>query len=470
MTLYLTSEMVDRGAMYPVGGKLYEADWSFPTTFRYISLLWSDKEYREEYEKGEWEYDSDEEYEMTEFGGEIKKRPYGDKYDEWEKRKIEKWWVTFGKMWLDGSYDRENMTFPYKIINPEAPDYMLVVACRFTSHGNYYTDMIWETEGINDDDYLLGEELGILTPRNASEIKEDVDFNKMIDEKEEMDEEAELFLDEYDMICEGGCKSCEVIQLNETREFVEVKIESIGKKFALGSIDNRKEVFIPINVLKKSSEEQYSLEYFKDMNEVELNSRMPKKYDVDTSNINYGELKIGETCLMDVRYTGAESNEKNIWRVTKIHPKIIHIKGVFIPSAGKKSFDIELPLQKVCGKNQDFKDYRKKIVEEYPLMDEFWSSMDYDHYCENGHKDDYKELIISDKWYPTFKIMNTDVTNIKIFQDVISISWPKYVDCNCCSRADSCDLCKHEKEPGFKRYTLMSGFDTINGIVRKNMC
>ena len=58
----------------------------------------------------------------------------------------------------------------------------------------------------------------------------------MIDEKEEIDEEAELFLDEYHMICEGGCKSCEVIQLNETREFVDVKIESIGKKFALGSI------------------------------------------------------------------------------------------------------------------------------------------------------------------------------------------------------------------------------------------
>jgi hypothetical protein len=72
-------------------------------------------------------------------------------------------------------------------------------------------------------------------------------------------------------------------------------------------------------------------------------------------------------------------------------------------------------------------------------------------------------------WYPTFKIMNTDVTNIKIFQDVIHITWPKYVECSC-YLSDSCDLCKHEKEPDFKRYTLMSGFDSINGIVRKNMC
>ena len=53
-------------------------------------------------------------------------------YDEWEKRKIEEWWVTFGKMWLDGSYDRENRTFPYKIINPDAPDYMFVEARGFT--------------------------------------------------------------------------------------------------------------------------------------------------------------------------------------------------------------------------------------------------------------------------------------------------------------------------------------------------
>ena len=52
------------------------------------------------------------EYEMSEFDGEIKKSPCGDNYDEWEKRKIEEWWVTFGKMWLDGSYDRENRTFP----------------------------------------------------------------------------------------------------------------------------------------------------------------------------------------------------------------------------------------------------------------------------------------------------------------------------------------------------------------------
>lgn len=136
----------------------------------------------------------------------------------------------------------------------------------------------------------------------------------------------------------------------------------------------------------------------------------------------------------------------------------------------KKSFDIEMTLQNVCGKNQDFKDYRKKIVEEYPLMNEFWASEDYDHYCNNGWKDDYEKLIVNDMWYPTFKIMNTDVTNIKIFQDVIHISWPKYVDCSCSSLSDSCDLCKHEKEPDFKRYTLMSGFDSINGIVRKNMC
>jgi hypothetical protein len=468
MTLYLTSEMVDRGAMYPERGRLFDVESGWRSTEN-ICLLWSDKEYREEYEKGEWEYDSDEEYEMLEYPGEIKKSPCGNKYDEWEKTKIEEWWVTFGKMWLDGSYDRENKRFPYKIINPDAPDYMFVEALNFTGRGNYYTDMVWETDGINEDDYLLGEELGILTPRNAPEIKEEVDFNKMIDENEEINEEAALFLDEYDMICEGGCKSCEVIQLNEIREFVEVKIESIGKKFALGSINGQKEVFIPINVLKKSSEEQYSLEYFKDMNEEELGKRIPKKYDEKTSNINYGELKVGETCLMDVRYTGSVSNKKNIWRVVKIHPKIIHIKGIFIPSAGKKSFDIEMPLQNVCGKNQDFKDYRKKIVEEYPLMDEFWASEDYDHYCNNYWNDDYEKLIVSDMWYPTFKIMNTDVTNIKIFQDVIHITWPKYVECSC-YLSDSCDLCKHEKEPDFKRYTLMSGFDSINGIVRKNMC
>jgi hypothetical protein len=346
MTLYLTSEMVDRGAMYPERGRLFDVESGWRSTEN-ICLLWSDKEYREEYEKGEWEYDSDEEYEMLEYPGEIKKSPCGNKYDEWEKTKIEEWWVTFGKMWLDGSYDRENRTFPYKIINPDAPDYMFVEARGFTGRGNYYTDTVWETEGINEDDYLLGEEL---------------------DENEEINEEAALFLDEYDMICEGGCKSCEVIQLNEIREFVEVKIESIGKKFALGSINGQKEVFIPINVLKKSSEEQYSLEYFKDMNEEELGKRIPKKYDEKTSNINYGELKVGETCLMDVRYTGSVSNKKNIWRVVKIHPKIIHIKGIFIPSAGKKSFDIEMPLQNVCGKNQDFKDYRKKIVEEYPFI------------------------------------------------------------------------------------------------------
>ena len=59
MTLYLTSEMVMDGAMYPEGGTLFDVESGWRST-KNICLLWSDKEYREEYEKGEWEYDSDE--------------------------------------------------------------------------------------------------------------------------------------------------------------------------------------------------------------------------------------------------------------------------------------------------------------------------------------------------------------------------------------------------------------------------
>lgn len=467
MTLHLTSDFVYHAAMYPEKGKVF--DINDPDDILYhVSLLFTGEQFKEEYEKGEWEYDSDEEHDLIGFD-ELKNPPYGDKYDEWEASMVKEWWKTFGKMWLDGSFNRENGTFPYKRINPEASDDLYVEVYRFTSRGMYYTDTVWETEGFDEGDYLLGEELGLLTPRNSEELKDEIDFNKMIDEYEEIEEEAQLFLDEYVMICEGGSKLCEVIQLNDIREFVEVKIDSIGKKFGIGTIDGRKEVFIPINVLKKYCEEQYSSEYFKDMNEEELDRRKSQKYDENTSNINYGELKVGEICLMDIRFTGYETDKKNIWRVVKIHPKIIHIKGAFIPSSGKKVFDIEMPLQNICGKNEDLKNYRKKIIEEYPLMNEFWSCEDYFNYCKNGWKDDYEELIIEDMYYPKIQITNSDVTCVKIFQDIINISWPKYVQCACSSSSDTCELCKHEKEPAFKRYTLMSGFDTINGIVRKNM-
>ena len=106
----------------------------------------------------------------------------------------------------------------------------------------------WFKEGIVEEDYVLAKELGILdNPEDLS------DFDKMIMEEEEFNDERQAFYDELEHLEAGYVSSCEYIIQNHTYENIDVRVIKKFPNWALGSIDGNKCVYIPKSLINKVS-------------------------------------------------------------------------------------------------------------------------------------------------------------------------------------------------------------------------
>jgi hypothetical protein len=106
----------------------------------------------------------------------------------------------------------------------------------------------WFKEGITDDDYVLAKELGILD--NPKDLD---DFDKMICEEEEFNDERQAFEDELDRLDAGYIATCECMIPNHTYENIDVRVIKKFSNWALGSIDGNKCVYIPKSLINKVS-------------------------------------------------------------------------------------------------------------------------------------------------------------------------------------------------------------------------
>ena len=106
----------------------------------------------------------------------------------------------------------------------------------------------WFKEGIVEEDYVLAKELGILdNPEDLS------DFDKMIMEEEEFNDERQEFYDELERLEAGYVASCEYILPNHKYENIDVRVIKKFPNWALGSIDGNKCVYIPKSLINKVS-------------------------------------------------------------------------------------------------------------------------------------------------------------------------------------------------------------------------
>jgi len=106
----------------------------------------------------------------------------------------------------------------------------------------------WFKEGIVEEDYVLAKELGILdNPEDLS------DFDKMIMEEEEYNDERQAFEDEFERLEAGYVASCEYILPNHKYENIDVRVIKKFSNWALGSIDGNKCVYIPKSLINKVS-------------------------------------------------------------------------------------------------------------------------------------------------------------------------------------------------------------------------
>jgi len=455
---------------YPFCGDIYREGEPDKIIEENVNLCYSEEEFNEAYDKGEWEYDSDDE--EDENGRYSSYSIRGDNWYDWEKEKWEDWLKTFGTMWLNGSYDRYYRTFPLYIIRPDADRDLFVKAYNVQSRG--HDEPIWETEGFQESDYELAEELGILEPRFDISMKDEIEFDNMVNIEEEFQNDGEEFIDDYEIIHDGGYRNCEVVLKGDIKQFVEVKIESIGDKFAIGSIEGKKEVFIPRGVIKRSSEKDHVSEDFIDRTkEIPYGNRKKKggyKYDEDIATIDYGKKLVGEMCLMDIEYEGVESGSKNIWKASKIHPKEQFVKGEYWSDHGSIVFDVECILQNHMKKKEEAENLRKEYIKIQPMLNEFWEGVDHDYYAENGWKEDYEDLKVPNEWFPKIVCKNTnESTRTQIFQSIITTRWPKFLSCSCKDNV-TCENCKIEGHPDYVSWQLLNSFDPVKGIVNKIMC
>jgi len=106
----------------------------------------------------------------------------------------------------------------------------------------------WFKEGLVEEDYVLAKELGILdNPEDLS------DFDKMIMEEEEYNDERQAFEDEFERLEAGYVASCEYILPNHKYENIDVRVIKKFSNWALGSIDGNKCVYIPKSLINKVS-------------------------------------------------------------------------------------------------------------------------------------------------------------------------------------------------------------------------
>ena len=145
------------------------------------------------------------------------------------KQAEEKWSLEFVMLVLkgDASYNSDVMTYKgekYKIIS-----------WKTLNHNK----TCWEKNGFDSEDFELGEELGLLTPRNAHELQDEIDFDELIDNEENFQIDGENDIQEYELCISGSMRECEVIIPGKIYENIPVRINTLNDKFAVGSIDGK---------------------------------------------------------------------------------------------------------------------------------------------------------------------------------------------------------------------------------------
>jgi len=320
------------------------------------------------------------------------------------KQAEEKWSIEFGSLVLKGDAHYNSNVMTYK-----GEKYII------TSWINEKDETSWEKNGFDSDDFELGEELGLLSPRNAHELKDEVDFNKMIDDEEQFQIDGENDIDEYEKCIHGCVRECEVIVSGKVYENIPVRINMINSKFAIGSIEGVNNVYVSKSVLDGS--------YTDSSNFIKENNDMLDKLN-ENMEFDYGKRTIGEICMMNLVYNPCG---KNIWKAVYIHQKVEpFVKAKLIQPTGKDVWCVEIPKQslgKMIGKNgRCIHKIRKDLIYNYPNMIKYWGKLDEEYHKENGWKDDYVEKYIDDALFPSFDInQGKDCTKVNIWNDNIKV-------------------------------------------------
>ena len=168
----------------------------------------------------------------------------------------------------------------------------------------------WEKDGVSEQDYILGEELGLIAQRNQVGNE----YEKMIENEEEFQEEIEEFVNELERAESDQLFEREVIFKDHVYENIDVRLVYKGKTFGIGSIDGVKNVFVPKSLM---------------------------------NNISTGEI-----AKMNLIY---KPTEKNAWKAVYIHRKVDpYVKASFTNNNGVEMNVLEVPAQdlgKMIGKN-----------------------------------------------------------------------------------------------------------------------
>lgn len=331
------------------------------------------------------------------------------------KQAEEQWSIEFGLLVLKGDAHYNSNQLIYK-----GEKYVI------TSWINEYDKTCWEKNGFDSGDFELGEELGLLSPRNADELKDEVEFDKMIDDEEQFQNDGENDIDEYEKCVNGCVRECEVIISGKVYENIPVRINMINNKFSTGSIDGVNNVYIPKSVIdgsytKESNDKEWEIVQNINNNSIDMDDEFEINEDIQ---IDYGKRTIGELCMMNLVYNPCG---RNVWKAIYIHPKVEpFIKAKLISSTGQDVWNVEIPKQdlgKMIGKNgRCIHKIKKDIIYNYPKMSEYWKKLDEENYTENGWKEDYVEKYIEDEYFPSFDINQCDdSTLVNIWNDNIKV-------------------------------------------------
>ena len=201
------------------------------------------------------------------------------------------------------------------------------------SHDKLGNDMSpWEKNGVSEQDYILGEELGLIAQRN--QVGDD--YEEMIGFEEEFQEEIEEFVNELERAESDQLFEREVIFKDHVYENIDVRLVFKNENFGIGSIDGVKNVFVPKSLM---------------------------------NNISTGEI-----AKMNLIY---KPTEKNAWKAVYIHRKVDpYVKASFTNKNDTQMNILEVPTQdlgKMIGKNGfNINKIRNDIIHNNQEMSHVW--------------------------------------------------------------------------------------------------